>query len=155
RKEIVLMMGEKSIAYTVMDELSKKFNFKKPNHGIAFSTSIMNPVGCENCSGDKEWKKCGGVKDPMYNVIYTIVDKGKTESVMEADTKVEYKGGTIINERGTGKHETSKVFSMEIEPEKEIVLILAESKQTQAIVSSIRDNVEIDKPGNGVIFVQN
>jgi len=43
---------------------------------------------------------------------------------------------------------------MEIEPEKEIVLILAENSVTDAIVSSIRENMNIDEPGKGIIFVQ-
>lgn len=64
------------------------------------------------------------------------------------------RGGTVINGRGSGIHETSKVFSMEIEPGKEIILILSESNRTNAIVTSIRKEMNIDEPGNGLIFVQ-
>jgi nitrogen regulatory protein PII len=44
---------------------------------------------------------------------------------------------------------------MEIEPEKEMVMILSKKDITDAIVSSIRKKLEIDVPGNGIIFVQN
>lgn len=64
------------------------------------------------------------------------------------------KGGTIINARGSGIHETSKIFSMAIEPEKEIVLILSEEESTEGIVASIRKKLKIDEPGNGIIFIQ-
>lgn len=90
----------------------------------------------------------------MYHVITTIVDKGKAEDVIDAATKAGSKGGTIINARGSGIHETSKVFSMEIEPEKEIVIILSEADKTEAIVSSIKNELKIEEPGNGIIFVQ-
>jgi nitrogen regulatory protein PII len=43
---------------------------------------------------------------------------------------------------------------MDIEPEKEIVLILSEKKDCEAIVSSISEKMEIEKPGKGIIFVQ-
>jgi nitrogen regulatory protein PII len=44
---------------------------------------------------------------------------------------------------------------MDIEPEKEIVIILSKEDITEAIVTSIREKLEIDKPGNGIIFIQN
>ncbi|MDF2841081.1 MAG: nitrogen regulatory protein, partial [Clostridia bacterium] len=59
-----------------------------------------------------------------------------------------------INARGSGIHETSKLFSMEIEPEKEIVLIISEEQLTEAIAGSIKEELKIDEPGNGVIFIQ-
>ena len=43
---------------------------------------------------------------------------------------------------------------MEIEPEKEVVLIITEHSATRGIVLAVRDGLEIDKPGNGIIFVQ-
>ena len=42
---------------------------------------------------------------------------------------------------------------MEIEPEKEIVLILSETQLTDAITLSIKENLQIEEPGNGIIFV--
>ena len=90
----------------------------------------------------------------MYNVITIIVNKGKGEDVIEAAVKAGSLGGTIINGRGSGIHETSKLFNMEIEPEKENVIIISRQEKTDAIVESIKEHVEIEKPGNGIIFVQ-
>lgn len=82
-----------------------------------------------------------------------MVDKGRAEDVIDAAAAAGSQGGTIINARGSGIHETSKLFSMEIEPEKEIVLILAEKQLTEPIVNSIREKMNIEEPGNGVIFM--
>ena len=90
----------------------------------------------------------------MYRAIFTIVDRGRAEDVMDAANEVGAKGGTIINARGSGIHETNKLFSMEIEPEKEMVMILSEKSVVDSIVSSIRKKLDIDKPGKGIIFVQ-
>ena len=73
---------------------------------------------------------------------------------MDAAKAAGSKGGTILNGRGSGVHETVKLFHMEIEPEKEIVLILSVKEAVENIVESIRKSLEIDKPGNGIIFIQ-
>jgi nitrogen regulatory protein PII len=153
RKEIVLMAAERRLAYRALDELNKKFNFDKPNRGIAFSTSIMSILStkCEMCEDIEESR---GVKNPMYNLIFAIVDRGKAEFVVEAANKAGSRGATIINARGSGVHETNRLFSMEIEPEKEIVLIISEEQLTEAIAGSIKKELKIDEPGNGVIFIQ-
>lgn len=153
RKEIVLMVAERSLAYSALDELNKKFNFAKPNRGIAFSTSVMSVLSAK-CDVREEIEESRGVKNPMYNLIFAIVDRGKAEFVVEAANKAGSRGATIINARGSGIHETSKLFSMEIEPEKEIVLIISEEQLTEAIASSIKKELKIDEPGNGVIFIQ-
>jgi nitrogen regulatory protein PII len=152
KKEIVLMIADKNTAKTTLDALNTKFSFHKANYGIAFSTPIKCILGARSCKCAFDMSK-RSVEDKMYNAIFTIVDKGKAESVIEAAEKAGSKGGTIINARGSGIHETSKVFSMEIEPEKEIVLILSETQLTDAITLSIKENLQIEEPGNGIIFV--
>ncbi len=152
RKEIVLMAADSNTCEIALEELDKKFNFKKPNHGIAFSTSIKGIFGTKamKCTEIEE----RGEKVAEYNLILSIVDKGKGEMVVDAANKAGSRGATIINGRGSGIHETSKVFGMEIEPEKEIVLIISQSEFTEGIVSSISKDMKIDEPGNGIIFVQ-
>ncbi len=151
RKEIVLMVSGKDTARNAVAALEEKFRFDKPGHGIAFTTAV-----CE-VTGTSSFKSCttgerGG--DTVYNLITVIVDKGKAENVIDAAVKAGSKGGTIINARGSGIHETSKVFSMSIEPEKEIVLIISEHSATEAIIESIRKDLNIEEPGNGIIYVQ-
>lgn len=153
RKEIVLMVTDKKTAYQVLEKLDEKFKFEKPNHGIAFTTSVCAVIG-SRISKDENMGEERGVDSNMYHLITVIVDKGKAEDVIDAATKAGSKGGTIINARGSGIHETSKLFSMEIEPEKEIVIILSRKEKTEAIVSSIREQLKIDEPGNGILYIQ-
>ncbi len=152
RKEMVIMIAERETAYAALDGLNEVFNFEKPNSGIAFSASVMNFLGAVNC----EYKKTGerrGVKNIMYNAIFTIVDRGNAEAVVDAAVLAGSKGATIINARGSGVDEKSVLFSIVVEPEKEIVMILSEKALTDAIVSSIHQAMNIDEPGKGIIFV--
>lgn len=153
RKEIIYLAADQSKAYQALDKINKEFEFYKPNHGIVFTTSMCSVYGSKNVDCHQLENKRGANKQ-MYHVITVIVDKGNAEDVVRAAEKAGSKGGTILNGRGSGVHETSKVFAMEIELEKEIVLILSEVDRTEAIVSSIRKDLKIDEPGNGIIFVQ-
>jgi len=152
RKEIVIIIDQKNTAYQALEEINKKFTFNKPNHGIAFSASVSAILGSKSCQKNYINKE-RGVTNTMYNAIFSIVDKGNAEAVIEAATKAGARGGTIINARGSGIHETSKLFSMDIEPEKEIVLILSENNLTDKITTFIKEQLDMDKPGNGIIFV--
>lgn len=159
RKEIVFMVAGKETAYQALSEMDKEFAFNKPNHGIAFTTSVCEVMGkrdtvCEfiDDEGSKEHESFP--EHIMYHSITVVVDKGKAEDVIDAAVKAGSKGGTIINGRGSGIHETSRLFAMNIEPEKEFVIILSEAEATEAIISSIRTHLKIDDPGNGIIYVQ-
>ena len=90
----------------------------------------------------------------MYKLIVAIVDKGRAELVVKASQDGGANGATIVNARGSGIHETSRLFSMEIEPEKEMVLLLVQAEQTEAICGAIRSQLDIDQPGKGILFVQ-
>lgn len=154
RKEVVLMVADTATADCALEKLNKDCELDKPDHGIAFTTSICATFGTRNYVFDNI-KELRSVDNTMYHAITIIVDKGKAEEVIDAASKAGSKGGTIINARGSGIHETSKLFSMEIEPEKELVIILSEVAMTEKIVSSIKEELKIDEPGNGIIYVQN
>ena len=153
RKEIVLMVAEKTVTQKTMSAIDREFHLEKPNHGIAFSIPVSNFFGAHDFT-EQAFKESRGVENPMYNAIFVIVDKGKGEMVIEAATEKGAKGGTIIHARGSGIHKSIKLFGMEIEPEKEIVLILCAQDLTEAIVSHVREELRIDEPGNGIIFTQ-
>jgi len=154
KKEIVVMITDQKTAQIALEDLANHLHLQKPNHGIAFSTSVTNFIGAVNCEYQEIPKNRGSEKS-MYDAIFVVVDKGRAELVMDAATSSGARGGTIINARGSGINETSKLFSMEIEPEKELVLILSAHHLTEAIVAAVREKLEIDKPGKGIIFVQN
>ncbi len=150
-KEIIFVLIDDNSSKLLIKELNDKFKFYKPNHGIVFTMPVSQIIGS---SLFENYKESRGVKKPMHRSIFTIVDKGYAEDVIDAACAAGARGGTIINARGSGIHETSKIFNMEIAPEKEIVLILAETERSKAIITSIREKLNIDEAGKGVIFIQ-
>ncbi len=154
RKEIVLSVTVPSIADRALEALNQQMAFHKPHHGIAFSISVANQIGVHPVAPG-ETKERRGVSKPMYKAIFVVVDRGKAEEVIDAAKLAGARGATVINARGSGVHETKKLFAMQIEPEKEIVMILAQTELTDAIVTSIKDQLQIEEPGKGILFVLN
>lgn len=145
RKEVVLMGTDSQTASDLLVKLDQCFHFERPHCGIAFEIPLIGTVQDQKTKG----------LENMYQNILTIVDRGLAEDVIEAAKLAGARGGTIINARGSGIHETQKIFQMEVEPEKEMVMVIASEAKTPAIVQSIRENLELDKPGKGILFVQN
>lgn len=153
RKEIVILIADSDIALTAMDNIATEMKFEKPNHGIAFVEDVLNVWGTTSCTVG--YRDIDEGDDDVFNAIYTIVDRGLADEVIDAAQEAGSTGGTVIHARGSGIGERQKVFSITIEPEKEIVLILSQRDKTDEIVNSIRERMKIDEPGKGIIYVTN
>ena len=151
KKEIVLMVASHETAMEAAQMINKGMSFHKPNHGIAFVLPIRNMFGSKTY-GNITCSEDGRVTDSMYNAIFTVVDRGRGEDVVEASKAAGARGATIIHARGSGIHETEMLFAMQIEPEKDVVLILAKTDICAEIISSIRAKLDIDSPGAGIVF---
>lgn len=150
KKAVLMLFGKTEEIMDLADYLVEKLEMDKPNHGIAYIESAFNVFGTEDNANGSENIKRG---ENMYNAIYTIVEKGNADDVIEAAQKAGSRGGTVIHARGSGSEEARKVFNMLIEPEKEIVLIISEESKTKDIVESIRKETGIEEQGKGIIFV--
>ena len=148
RKEIVLMVTP-TTCRTVHDHLTEKFQMEKPNHGIIVTMPLKRVYGLHDLTR-KDSRRGGSSMD--YEVIFTVVEKGLGQEAVDAATKAGSTGATIINARGSGIHECTKFFAMNIEPEKEIVMIIIERDKAEGIVNAIRDAMRIDDPGKGILF---
>ena len=88
----------------------------------------------------------------QYELIITIVNKDYSSNLMEAAREVGAKGGTILSARGAGGHEVEKLFGLTIQQEKEVVLILTESKDKVEIMKSIINAPGLNTQGRGICF---
>lgn len=84
--------------------------------------------------------------------IFCIVNAGFSEAVMDAARKVGAKGGTVIHARGTANKEAELKFNIPVQPDKEIVMILADKKIKDDILRALYENVGLDTEGQGIAF---
>ena len=86
-------------------------------------------------------------------LIVSIVRKGWGGTVLEATIKAGAQGGTVLLGRGIGRNEQQRVFGIQIEPEKEIVLTLVPMDSVDRLLEEIVRAAELTAPGNGLVFV--
>ena len=87
-----------------------------------------------------------------YQVILCIVNSGFTEQAMDAAKQFGARGGTVMHARGTVSKEAEKFFNITVQPEKEIVMILVESKHKDNILHALYNVVGTNTPAQGIAF---
>ncbi len=87
-----------------------------------------------------------------YELIFTIVNAGYSDLVMEAAKAEGATGGTVVNGKGTGNEAMEKFFGITIQPEKEIVLILISRNLKDAVLKAIYRDAGFDTKGQGIAF---
>jgi nitrogen regulatory protein PII len=92
--------------------------------------------------------------ESMFKKLTVVVNRGMAEDVMDIARKSGVNGGTIIHGRGTGSEFTTKFFGMDIEPEKELVMILMPSDLIGKVVNDLFQELQLGIPGNGILFVE-
>lgn len=86
-------------------------------------------------------------------LIVSIVRKGWGDTILEATMNAGAHGGTVLFGRGIGRNEQQRVFGIQIEPEKEIVLTVVPLELKDAILQEIVRAAELTVPGHGLAFV--
>ncbi len=151
-KELVFVASNQDKSEDMMRAASEKFHFEKPNKGICFSMPLNQIYASKVFKETKTEQKETNTMMNQYKAIYAIVNLGEGEAVVSAASEAGAKGGTIIHGRGAGVHETSKIFAIEIEPEKEIVLILVKESIVDKVTQAILTSTKIDQTNQGIMF---
>src|SRR3546814_681502 len=113
---------------------------------------VRNDIGS---SHPAENPREGVTKMKMENpcLIVSIVRKGWGGRVLDATIDAGAHGGTVLFGRGIGRNEQQKVFGIQIEPEKEIVLTVIPSDQKDRILQEVVRAAELHAPGHGLAFI--
>ncbi len=87
-----------------------------------------------------------------YKCIWAVVNNGFAEEAMEIAKACGARGGTILHARGTMSKEAEKMFNITIQPEKEIVMILAKTEGVDAILKGLYSGVGTSTKAQGIVF---
>ena len=87
-----------------------------------------------------------------FELVITFVNTGFADQVMNAAREVGARGGTIIHARGTATKEMEKKYGVVITPDKEMVLILVNTKIKDKVLSAIYKEVGLQTAGQGIAF---
>ncbi len=154
RKEIVNVLVERENAEEMMDFFAKELHLYEIGHGIAYTSPVT--IADQIINNDQDtWNAAEDMEgDSMFKKLTVVVDRGMAEDIMDVARKSGVKGGTILHGRGTGWDCSTKFFGMEIEPEKDLVMIIMPSDLVSKVVNDLFREFQLDVPGNGILFVE-
>lgn len=157
-KDVLLSFVATASGGEALRHLSRALDFDLPGKGIAFTCSLNAAAGKKTLSlltGGQELNidpEDDTVDEHTHDLIIAIVNRGFTDTVMDAARPAGARGGTVIKARGAGAKEAERFFGITIEPEKEIVLILAKHQDRDAIMTAVAKNAGLNSEGKGIVF---
>ncbi|HHY81241.1 MAG TPA: P-II family nitrogen regulator [Clostridiales bacterium] len=156
RKEIVSFLLKKENAEEVLNYFDEMLQLTKPGHGIAYTTPVISAVGLPDQDIHKHNVNHAHHMEgkSMFKKLTVIVERGIADDVMEIARKAGVRGGTILHGRGAGAEFAAKLFGVEIEPEKELVIILTPDHLVDKVVNDLTAGLKLEEPGKGILFVE-
>lgn len=148
RKELMLMIGHESYSQALHEHIKKAVHLDKHAQGLLVSLPLYRVIGLHDLP-NLETK---GDAQLDYELITVVVDNGRGEDVSHAASDAGAKGATILHGRGTGAEKVDKFFSLDIEPEKELVMIVTPGDKAEQIIAGIRKVIDFDAPNSGILF---
>ena len=146
-KDIVIIICEQDKKESIKEAVIFAFKEKKRPFGVIFSLAATDFFKAGTNYSEENMNH-----DSEYKLITAIVNKGYADDTMDAARKAGATGGTIINARGTAKPGDAKFFGVEIVPEKDMIMIVAESSKADEILEAIRNLPCLSQPGSGIAF---
>ena len=87
-----------------------------------------------------------------YELIVCIVNAGFSQNVMEAARNDGAQGGTILRARGSANPEAEEFFSIHIQPDKEVLMILVPKAIKDDVLKAVYKDCGLADEAKGIAF---
>ncbi len=133
----------------ILNYIKKEMKIKEIGRGVAFTTPLSSsPQYIQEVFKEKRGISMNNKKG--YHLLITIVIEGFAEKVMTVAKKNGANGGTLIKGREIGTKGGFKFFNVQVEPEKDILLIVCKDDDKNKIMSAILDKYGANTEAKGV-----
>ena len=161
---------EKDVVFTLIPapkvaEISslanEKFGLSRPGRGILFTVPLSGAsrhipmVLCkpENMPQAVEAKEESSMENSIrFDLIIVTVNRGHTDTVMDAARAEGARGGTVIHARRVGFEDKDSLLGFTPQPEQEIVAILTPREQKHDMMVAINKAAGLNTDAAGVLF---
>lgn len=160
-KCILLSVMPKTFADIMLTKLQGELKLNTVNSGIAFTIPLTgaNSLVLRMLTENTEINDAlNGRKDETvmtehnHALIAAIINRGFSEDVMEAARGAGAGGGTVLHSRQMGSEEVTSFWGLSLQEEKEIVLILAETKKKVDIMREISEKCGMHSDAKGLVL---
>lgn len=153
-KDIVITMIPSAKIPEIIKGVTEEFKLDFPGKGLVFTvpltavSSRIQKILCKNTDTNKEVP----MSDRKYELILTVLNRGFVDDAMQAAKKAGAKGGTILHARRVGFEDVENIFGFTIQPEKDIIMILADSSLRHEIMKNLTDAVGINTDAKALLL---
>lgn len=156
-KDLIISTLPYATSQVMLNKLSNETNIKKPGHGIAFTMLVSSVCGaradkCLRGASELDNRDISVCHNTTHELIIAITNRGYVDEIMEAARNAKATGGTVFHARRIGLKEAESFFGVSIEPEKEILLILANRSCKQDIMQAITARAGLQTEAKTVVF---
>ncbi|GHV10901.1 hypothetical protein FACS1894219_01160 [Clostridia bacterium] len=174
--EKIAMIAVESAARVenLLAALVERFSLSTPGHGIAFIVPVSGISAAISQAFDRsallahvknrvverfneqmeksEKEFAQKPDDERYELVVSVINQGYSENLMTAARAAGARGGTIINARRTGFDEDLKFFGIQVQSEKELVMIVCKRSQKKELMQAITKNCGIKSEARGIVI---
>ena len=147
-----------------LDMMLESLQLNKPGHGIAFTVPLSgissslprllsehlekHIAGISEDEKDMEKTTC----KTTHDLIMAVVNEGFVSEVMSAARSAGATGGTVASASRVGTENVAAVLGMDLQEEKEVVMILAKHEDKVAIMQAINTSCGVKTEARGVVL---
>lgn len=157
-KDVVLTLIPQEKTAEVLSLAREQFHLVHPGQGILFTlplTGVSGQIPQVLCKPEyKKESKVSSMAETTaeYSLIVTLLNRGYTDTVMEAARAAGATGGTALHARRVGYEDGENFLGFTLQPEKEMLLILTRREQKRALLQAINTAAGLTTPCRGVVF---
>lgn len=160
-KSVITTILPVELANKMLRRLYKRLQLGAPNTGVAFTIRLSGGssrmIKMSEALQEKLDSVSGGrsemeMAESEYRMIVTIVNQGFSEEVMAAARPMGATGGTVFHSRRIASEEAKHFWGINVQQEREIVLILAEKSKKKEIMRAIGEKCGLKSEAQGVVL---
>lgn len=133
-----------------MTQIASKLHLKKAGKGITFAIPVLG--NGQVTPGSTQVREEISMSDITNNLIISVMNHGYADEIMDTARDAGAPGGTILRARGAGYKMAEKFLGITIQPDKDLLMILAPQAACKDIVNAILSHNKDSNDANAIAF---
>lgn len=155
-KNVIMTLSTEAEANRLLTLFREELYLGMPGSGVAF-TIPLNAASAGLLQLVEGFGKKADVKEEEsmkseYSMILAFVNQGYSEEVMAAARAAGAGGGTVFHSRRVAGDEALHFWGIQIQEEREIVLIISRKENKTAIMNAISDKCGVRSEAHGMVI---
>ena len=157
-KDIIISLGTKKTVNNLVSQKDTALWEIGRTRGLMMQlqlsavNNLMSAILIRNAEGITEMENEKKMKNEFdYNLLLFAVKQGYTDKVMQTARKAGATGGTVVRSRLVGAEQYEEEFGVRLDPEKEIIAILAPESLKNDILDAVNAEYGMRSPAQTIL----